>query len=445
MSKYLMRFDDINANMDWERFFILKKILEKYNIKSVLGVVPKCEDLSLKMYPSNSNYYDYLKKFKLYGDCIAQHGYKHKYDSNLRGNYGSANKSEFAGHSFDTQFEKLNKGKLILKNHSLWEPVFMAPGHSFDSNTLKALKKLNFKIVLDGFSLFPFKKSQLTFAPQISSKPLPKFLPGLSQLCVHINTISDKELKHLICFVHQNHRLFISVQNINSNGLFISRLDQSIIYFLVICFRKIRNVFYFLIKIKNYFKCFVERITYKIKYRKIDLYKWHLKGTFCCRSYKKVALEIINANKPYIYIDIGCGLGEILKRVNLDTSFKIGYDIDKRLKKVHIKYNQNNFKFFTEEERLFKYVSRNIYLKQKIKFISILNFAHNLSEKKLLKILSKYYKKIGEYLLLIDSIYVGEKKYKYNHHEFLYNHKGLIKYFHKTDNLRSLYFLKIGK
>ena len=193
MSKYLMRFDDINANMDWERFFILKKILEKYNIKSVLGVVPKCEDLSLKMYPSNSNYYTNSKyqDVQTDGDCIAQHGYKHKYDSNLRGNYGSANKSEFAGHSFDTQFEKLNKGKLILKNHSLWEPVFMAPGHSFDSNTLKALKKLNFKIVLDGFSLFPFKKSQLTFAPQISSKPLPKFLPGLSQLCVHINTISD--------------------------------------------------------------------------------------------------------------------------------------------------------------------------------------------------------------------------------------------------------------
>ena len=44
MARYLMRFDDINARMDWERFFSVKSTLEKYNIKSILGVIPKCED-----------------------------------------------------------------------------------------------------------------------------------------------------------------------------------------------------------------------------------------------------------------------------------------------------------------------------------------------------------------------------------------------------------------
>ena len=37
----------------------------------------------------------------------------------------------------------------------------------------------------------------LTFIPQIYSKPFPEFLPGISQLCIHINTISNKELNYL--------------------------------------------------------------------------------------------------------------------------------------------------------------------------------------------------------------------------------------------------------
>ena len=63
MVKYLMRFDDINSRQDWERFFNIKNLLEKYNIKSILGVVPNCLDEDLYSGKSFDGYYDYLIKW----------------------------------------------------------------------------------------------------------------------------------------------------------------------------------------------------------------------------------------------------------------------------------------------------------------------------------------------------------------------------------------------
>ena len=100
----------------------------------------------------------------------------------------------------------------------------MAPAHSFDSNTLICLRKLGFEKVLDGFSLFAYKLRDLIFIPQFSSKPLPKFLPGISQLCIHINTITSEELNMLIQFIEKNHSKFVSLDNITPNkNLFFER------------------------------------------------------------------------------------------------------------------------------------------------------------------------------------------------------------------------------
>ena len=58
MSKYLMRFDDINSRIDWDRFFKIKEKLEKYQIKSILGVVPTCLDENLFSSKPLDKYYD---------------------------------------------------------------------------------------------------------------------------------------------------------------------------------------------------------------------------------------------------------------------------------------------------------------------------------------------------------------------------------------------------
>ena len=439
-----MRFDDINSRMDWNRFSKIKKVLEKYNIKSILGVVPYCEDKTLEVGKKNLDFFANLRRFASYGDVIAQHGYNHIYDSRSSGFFGNTSNSEFAGHTYQKQVNKLSKGKAILEKESLWRPIFMAPNHSFDSFTLKALKKLEFNTVLDGFALFPFKAENLYFISQISSKPLPVWLPCLSQLCVHINTISDKELKQLILFIEKNHKYFINLNNLKVKNNFLTLFDRKFISILIRFFRSLKrfNSFGYIIFFKS--RCLFQRLIYFIKFRNIEINKWHLSGTFFCRTYKILSLKIINSLRPDIYIDIGCGLGELLTKVKISYKHKLGYDIDLSLIKAHKVSNKNKFIFFNNEKELLRYAKNLRIDKDNCVVVSMLNFSHILSKVDLENIINKYFISIGKYILLIDNIYANSKEYKYNHHDFLYNHKGLLKYFHKVDQLRSLYCLEIG-
>ena len=77
--------------------------------------------------------------------------------------------------------------------------------------------------------------------------------------------------------------------------------------------------------------CAVERIKYKLLFHDLNLDPWHLSGTFYCRNYKIKTLEMINRIKPDYYIDIGCGIGELLNKVKLKSTSKFGFDIDERL------------------------------------------------------------------------------------------------------------------
>ena len=444
MAKYLMRFDDINSRIDWNRFFQIKQKLENYQIKSILGVVPYCLDENLYSSKPLDKYYDYLRKCKAYGDKIAQHGFTHLYDSRKSGFFGRSKKSEFAGHEIQEQLRRLQKGKSILENEELWEPIFMAPSHSFDSNTLLALKKIGFETVLDGISLLPYRKNNLDFIPQIASNPLPFFFPGISQLCIHINTISDKELKNLIDFVEKNHNKFITIDEINLNNNFLNIIDSTLIFILFKIYRVIFKIKVFCQKFYLKFRCLMQRIYYRFKFRNYDIYKWHLNGTFFCRRYKRKTVEIINCFNPKIYIDIGCGLGEVLSRVNIESYRKLGYDLDLRLRNLIPLIFKKDFLFFSNENSLYKYANKLEHSKDDIIVLSMLNFIHDISEKNLIKIIENHHKNLGRYILIVDNIFVKSKVYKFNHHSFLIKHDGLIKYWSKVDDMRSLYCIQIG-
>ena len=107
--------------------------------------------------------------------------------------------------------------------------------------------------------------------------------------------------------------------------------------------------------------------------------------------------------------------------------------------------NKRKFIFFSDEEDLLRHAKNLRIANDNCVVVSMLNFSHVLSKVDLENIINKYFYAIGKYILLIDNIYVNSKEYKYNHHEFLYTHNGLIKYIHKVDQLRSLYCLEIEK
>ncbi|MGH9439281.1 MAG: hypothetical protein ACRD22_15650 [Terriglobia bacterium] len=52
--------------------------------------------------------------------------------------------------------------------------------------------------------------------------------------------------------------------------------------------------------------------------------KWHASTPFECRPYKQEAVTVINELEPNVVVEIGCGLGEIISRVECER--RIGID-----------------------------------------------------------------------------------------------------------------------
>ena len=110
-------------------------------------------------------FWDYLKALQADGFAIAMHGYLHLYDTNAQGIVNGTSLSEFAGHSYEEQYEKIRKGKEILASHGIQTDIFFAPAHSYDENTLRALSANGFKYVSDGKSSKPFVREGIICIP----------------------------------------------------------------------------------------------------------------------------------------------------------------------------------------------------------------------------------------------------------------------------------------
>lgn len=170
MSRYiLIRFDDICPTMNWKEWKRALQVLDHYNIRPLLGVIPDCQDPELMIDAPRTDFWEYIKELQNKGYAIAMHGYTHKYDTTTHGIVNNTPHSEFAGHSYETQYEKIHKGKEILSTHGIFTDIFFAPAHSYDENTLRALAANGFKYVSDGKSSKPFMRHGVLCIPCRSS------------------------------------------------------------------------------------------------------------------------------------------------------------------------------------------------------------------------------------------------------------------------------------
>lgn len=118
--------------------------------------------------------------------------------------------SEFAGLSYDEQFFKLKAGKDILVREGVWQPVFMAPSHSFDINTVRALTALGFEYITDGYGMYSYQLGDLTAVPQLFASPLHMGF-GIYTVCLHPNNMNETQRTALLKFMRSNRSRFISI------------------------------------------------------------------------------------------------------------------------------------------------------------------------------------------------------------------------------------------
>lgn len=195
-----IRMDDITPDMDWAKFLRFKELCDLYQVKPLIGVVPQNRDENLHIdEPGDApvkDFWGYVKELQNEGWSVAQHGVTHIYTTKKMGCFPLNRLSEFAGISYEKQYESLLMGKNILSEHGIETDLFMAPAHSFDRNTVKALKKLGFARLTDGFGEKPYARWGITFYPisyrQSSSLKKEK---GYTTFVVHTNTMNDRDFE----------------------------------------------------------------------------------------------------------------------------------------------------------------------------------------------------------------------------------------------------------
>lgn len=195
MTYFLVRFDDIHPKMNWENWYEIEKILLAENISPILAVIPDNQDRKLNVgNKDEQEFWDYIRECDRRGWTIAMHGYQHIYETDQNGIFGTNNKSEFAGLDCGFQQQKIQQSIAKFTNENINTDVFVAPSHSFDTNTLKILSENRVLYISDGFYTRIVQRFGQKFIPQ----QLWRFrdLPfGTWTVCMHSDTMTLSDIE----------------------------------------------------------------------------------------------------------------------------------------------------------------------------------------------------------------------------------------------------------
>lgn len=209
MSKYIVRLDDASDYMDVEKWQRMENLLNKYNIKPLVGIIPENQDPALVgVYERDPLFWDKVNRWKEKGWELALHGCNHKYITEDGGINPVNKRSEFAGVPLEEQCSKIRTGMKIFREHGIEPRIFFAPSHTFDQNTLEALKKeSNIRIISDTVANDVYYQDGFYFIPQQSGK-VRKLPFKVCTFCYHPNMMKDGDFELLGEFIAQHQREF---------------------------------------------------------------------------------------------------------------------------------------------------------------------------------------------------------------------------------------------
>lgn len=240
---YLIRLDDASEYMDVEKWNKLEVLLDKYDIKPIVGIIPINQDAYLLgKYKKNYNFWDKVHIWNSKKWTLALHGCTHVYSSKSGGINPVNYKSEFAGLSLNEQKEKIKHGIQVFQEHGLVPQIFFAPSHTFDMNTLEALKyESKIRIICDTVANDIYKMDEFYFIPQQSGHV--RSLPfKITTFCYHPNNMNKTDFALLKCFIEKYKNKFTSFDDLTFSDRKFNLFDVILrkMYFSV---RSIRKIF----------------------------------------------------------------------------------------------------------------------------------------------------------------------------------------------------------
>ena len=200
---YVLRLDDAAENMNLANWQRMEQLLEKYNIKPIYGIIPNNMDEDLLKYDKIDDFWEEMKRWKNKGWIPALHGYNHVFETNVGGINPVNNRSEFAGVPLEIQREKIRKGLRILLDNGIEPNIFFAPAHTFDLNTLEALRlESDIRIISDTVANDIYFDNGFYFIPQQSGRC--RKLPfKVTTFCYHPNIMGENDFEILENFLNK--------------------------------------------------------------------------------------------------------------------------------------------------------------------------------------------------------------------------------------------------
>lgn len=243
MAKYLIRLDDACPTMDAEKWQRVEEMLDFYRIRPMVGIIPKNADPKQQINKEDVNFWQKAKTWEDKGWAIALHGFDHCYISKEGGINPFWNRSEFAGVPLDIQMQKIKNGVSIMKNHNLSPRYFFAPSHTFDKNTLIALRKCSdIRIVSDTIATKPYKRNNFIFIPQLGGHCTEIKIPGIWTFCLHPSMMNENDLEDTETFLKNHFTEFIGFDDLNLGNIGEKSLLSKLLSFSYFTYRKIRGI-----------------------------------------------------------------------------------------------------------------------------------------------------------------------------------------------------------
>ncbi len=244
-TRYLVRLDDACPYMDRKKWQRMEDILDKYDIKPLVGIIPANADPKTMIDPEDADFWEKAHLWEKKGWSIALHGHDHVCisDGGMKGLNPFWRRSEFAGLPLEQQREKIRNGYAVLKEHGFEPKYFFAPSHTFDVNTLDALRhETEIRIISDTIGRYPYKKDDFVFIPQISGHCSKMPISGIYTFCFHPNIMNDSSFERMESFLKNYHEQFCSFDSLELNCYGKKRLADKALSFLFFTYRTMRGL-----------------------------------------------------------------------------------------------------------------------------------------------------------------------------------------------------------
>ena len=237
---YLLRVDDASEHWNKENWQRMHDLCRAYGINPIVAVIPNNEDPKLLKYPYDIGFNEKILNWIEEGWTPAMHGYNHVFVSGFSGMNPVNNRSEFAGIDLAVQKDKISKGIQLLHALEIYPKIFVAPAHTFDKNTLIALKEeSDIRIISDTIAKDIYYDDDFYFIPQQSGEVREIKLPTVT-FCYHPNNMSEKSFNKLEDFIVKHKNEMISFNDLVMRKRKLNFQDKVLksAYFMIHSFKK---------------------------------------------------------------------------------------------------------------------------------------------------------------------------------------------------------------